>query len=319
MEIYAVILAAGRSTRMHSKYTKILHTLMGKPLIFFPLRVVRALEPKRIYIVVNPDQGPEIEAQVNGEDITYVVQEQALGTGHAVMQVEPYFEGKSEADVLVIPGDAPLVREKTVVELYQFHRKSDAYITVLTAELPDPTGYGRIIRAEGSLVAKIVEERDASETERQIREVNSGIYFFRSSVLFEALHHLKPINAQREYYLTDVLEIVQQKYGRVHAFKVEDWKEILGVNTRQQLAQAREILQDRINEYWMNQGVTLVDPKSVYIEWDVELAQDVVLYPFVALLGKTRVGEGAVIGPNQTLKDAEVPPHHVVGLNQKEA
>ncbi len=318
MEIYAIILAAGRSTRMRSQYTKILHTLMGKPLIFFPLRVVRALDPQQIYIVVNPDQGPEIEAQVNSDDITYVVQEQALGTGHAVMQVESYFEGK-DADVLVIPGDAPLVRANTVVELYQFHRKSDAYITVLTAELPDPTGYGRIIRAEGSLVAKIVEERDASDTERQIREVNSGIYFFRSSVLFEALHHLKPLNAQREYYLTDVLEIVQQKYGRVHAFKVEDWKEILGVNTRQQLAQARAILQDRINEYWMNQGVTLVDPGSVYIEWDVELAQDVVLYPFVALLGKTKIGEGAIIGPNQTLIDAVIPPHSIVGLNQKEA
>lgn len=310
----AIILAGGKSSRMKSTKSKVLHCLMGKPMIFFPVNVARSVTTGHILLVVNPEHEKDIRKAIDGDDLMYFTQKEPKGTGHAVLQTKEYFKDK-DVDVLVIPGDAPLLRPKTIKSLYRFHKNKKANITVLTAELPNPTGYGRIVREKNDLVAKIIEEKDATQTERLIKEVNSGVYFFKSKYLFEALKQVNPENQQSEYYLTDVLEITQHRVGGVFAFKVEDYKEILGVNTRKQLSEARKIMQERINNYWMNNGVTIIDPDSTYIEWEVELAQDVVIYPFTALLGKTKIGSGAVIGPNITLADREVSPGQKVGLN----
>lgn len=309
----AIILAAGKSTRMKSRKSKVLHNLMGKPMIFYPVHVARAVTTGHILIVVNSEHEDDIRRAINGDDLMYFTQHDPKGTGHAVLQTEEYFKNK-DVDVLVIPGDAPLLRPETIKALYRFHKSKKANITVLTADLPDPTGYGRIVREEKDLVAKIIEEKDATETERKIKEVNSGVYFFKSKHLFKALKEIKPENQQSEYYLTDVLEITQHRAGGVYAFKVDDYKEIIGVNTRQQLAEAIRVMQERINNYWMDHGVTIIDPDSTYIEWEVELAQDVVVYPFSALLGKTKVGFGAIIGPNVTLINSKVLAGEKVGL-----
>ncbi|MCX7948028.1 MAG: sugar phosphate nucleotidyltransferase [candidate division WOR-3 bacterium] len=296
-----IILAGGKSKRMKSKKSKVLHKLCGKPIIYYSLRACKSLIPDEVYIVIG--QNTEgIREILNGDEIKFVYQNEPLGTGHAVMQVIPYIRDK-DMDVLVMPADAPLIRIDTMKELYKFHKENDAIVTILTTEIPDPTGYGRIIRSSGNRVLMIVEEADAFPEEKQIKEINSGIYIFESNILIEALNEIKPDNKQGEYYLTDVISIIQRKYGGVYAYKIDDWREVIGINTREQLSQAHSILQERIIRKHMENGVSIINPSLVYIEEDVIIEPDVIIYPFVSLLGNTYISEDCEIGPNVVLEN----------------
>lgn len=315
--LYIAILAAGKSKRMNSAKSKVLHEVCGKPVLFYPIYGAKALQPKEIFVIIGGPSKEEVRRAFQDSGVTFVEQPEPLGTGHAVLQLkEQGVLTDEDSDLLVLPGDAPLVQPETLQALYRHHKERGAIATVMTADLPDPTGYGRVVRSIGDRVMMIVEEADAFPEEKQIREVNSGVYVFDTEALFRWLPEIRPDNRQGEYYLTDVIEILQRRVGGVYAHKAEDWREVLGVNTRQQLAQAIEIMSQRIKNRWMQEGVTFIDPQATYVEWGVTLGRDVVVYPFVSLLGDTRVEERAVILPNTVLINTHVGPGRTVGGNQ---
>ncbi len=307
--IECIILAGGKSKRMKSKKSKVLHKLCGKPIIYYPLRACKSLLPDNMYIVIGQNS-EEIKNIIN-DDVVFVYQNEPLGTGHAVMQVVPYLRDR-DMDVLIMPADAPLIRIETIKELYKFHKENDALVTILTAEIPDPTGYGRIIRSSGNRVLMIVEETDAFPEEKLIKEVNSGIYIFESNILIDALDEIKPDNKQGEYYLTDVIAIIQRKYGGVYAYKIDDWREIIGINTREQLSQAHYIMQERIIKRHLENGVSILSPNLVYIEEDVIIESDVVIYPFVSILGNSYISEDCEIGPNVVLENYKTKKGEII-------
>jgi bifunctional UDP-N-acetylglucosamine pyrophosphorylase/glucosamine-1-phosphate N-acetyltransferase len=303
--LIAVILAAGHSSRMGSKVSKVLHPLAGKPLIFYPLDLVESLGLNEIYIVVGGPHETTVRNALKGRRVQFVKQDEPKGTGDAVNRVSTVI-GEREVDILVIPGDAPLLTYETARSFIEFHSEKMSIATVMTAEMPDPTGYGRIIRSSGDRILMIIEEVDAFPEEKEIKEVNAGIYIFRSKQLFRWLQDITPDNEKGEYYLTDVIGILQRRVGGVYAYKIGDWQEILGVNTRWDLAKANEILQKRLIRKWMEKGVTFVCPDKVYVEMNVIIGKDTIVYPFVSLLGETVIGEDVVIGSGAVLKDAKV-------------
>jgi len=307
-DLYVVILAAGKAKRMNSQRSKVLHEVAGKPLLYFPLRVAKSLNPTKVFVVIGGPYMEQVREFLKNEDVTIVVQEEPRGTGDAVKRVRDFVDNH-DSDIFVLPGDAPLLTEKTAHELMEFHRSRGAYATVLTAEMPDPTGYGRIIRSVGDRILMIVEEADAFPEEKAIKEVNSGMYFFYTSALFQYIDELRPDNKQGEYYLTDIIEILQRRMGNVFAYKIDRWEEILGVNTREQLGLVNRIMLKRIVRNMLENGVSMVDPEKVYIEAEVKIGRDVVIYPFVSLLGKTEIGDNSIIGPGVVLKDAVIPPN----------
>ena len=295
---------------MKSKKSKVLHKLCGKPIISYPIKACKSLIPDELYIVIGQNS-EDIKNVINDSNIVFVYQSEPLGTGHAVMQVIPYLKNK-DMDVLIMPADAPLIRIETIKELYNFHKENDALVSILTTEMPDPTGYGRIIRSSGNRVLMIVEEADAFPEEKQIKEINSGIYIFESNILIEALNEIKPDNKQGEYYLTDVIAIIQRKYGGVYAYKINDWKEIIGINTREQLSQAHSILQERIIKRHLENGASILFPNLVYIEEDVIIESDVVIYPFVSILGNSYISENCEIGPNVILENYKTKKGEII-------
>ncbi len=303
--LYAAILAAGKSKRMNSKKSKVLHNLAGKPLLYYPLKVAKSLDVEDVFVIIGGPHADDVRNAFKDEGVTFVEQPEPKGTGDAVMKLAPFFRDK-EADLLVMPGDAPLLREGTAKELVNFHKGKEAIATVLTTDHPEPSGYGRIVRSGGDRILMIVEEADAFPEEKKIKEINSGIYVFDAKKLFKWLPEIRPDNKQGEYYLTDVIAILQRREGGVYAYKIPDWTEVLGVNDRMQLSKAQEIMQERIIKSWMERGVSFVNPKLVYIEVDVQLGKDCIIYPFVSLLGKTVVNDGVEVGPNVVLKDAKV-------------
>ncbi len=299
--LYAVILAGGQSRRIKSKLPKVFHRISGRMMIEWVIESAKTLDPVKIIVVGNSTNHALLrEVTSRYEKVSVIVQEVPRGTGDAVRYAES--EIPKDAIVYVGSGDAPLIRGSTLKEMYDKLLSSDADAVVLTAEVPNPEGYGRVIR-EGDRFLRIVEHRDATEEERKVREVNAGFYMFRADRLFEALKRITPENAQGEYYLTDVFNFME----RVLVHKTDDWEEILGVNTRRQLAEVERIMQRRIKEGWMDEGVTFVLPETVYVEYSVKIGRDTVIYPGVSLLGDTVIGEDCVIGPGRVLKDERVP------------
>ncbi len=309
-KLYVAILAAGQSKRMNSKISKVLHLLAGRPLLSYGIDIAQSLNPDEIFVVVGGPHKNSVIERFKDAGVTFVEQAEPRGTGDAVMTVKDYVDPNS--DLFVIPGDAPLLKKETARSLVDFHRGRGAIATVLTTEHPEPHGYGRIIRSVGDRIMMIVEEADAFPEEKAIKEINSGFYVFESEWLFKWLAEIRPDNRQKEYYLTDVIEILQRRIGGVYAYKIEDWRETIGVNTRKDLASAERIMQERIINCWTKKGVTFVRPEQVYVEYDVEIQEDTLIYPFVALLGKTRIGHDAVIGPGVILKDEEIKPGEVI-------
>lgn len=302
MEASALILAAGAGTRMKSSKPKVAHEILGKPLVRWVVDAAHAAGIESIVSIVGHGRD-QVEPLLT--DTTTVVQEEQLGTAHAVLVAREALKGRT-GSLVVLTGDSPLVQPSTITELVRMREEAQAAVVVLTMEAEDPTGYGRIIRDEAGDVQAIVEQKDCTSEQAAITECNSGFYCFDIELLFSALEEVSTDNAQGEYYLTDVLGIARSRGQRVLACKAQDPNECLGVNSRLQLAQATAVLQQRINEKHMAAGVTLMDPKTTWIGPDVVIEQDVEILPMTFLLGSTSVGTGSVIGPNSRLTDCVV-------------
>jgi bifunctional UDP-N-acetylglucosamine pyrophosphorylase/glucosamine-1-phosphate N-acetyltransferase len=302
-KLAAVILAAGKGTRMKSALPKVLHAVAGKPMVTFPVDVARKLGCHPTVLVVG--HGAEaVKDELAGSAASFALQAEQLGTGHALLCAREALRDFS-GTLLLLCGDVPLLREETLERLITEHRTNRAAVTVLTAELADPFGYGRILR-EGDQVLGIVEEKDASREQKAIREINTGIYAFEAPFVFEALAGVDCDNAQREYYLTDVLAAARTAGRRVGAAVLEDADEAMGINDRVQLARASAVMRRRINEGLMRAGVTFIDPDQSYIEPQVEVGPDTVIYPGVCLGGDTRIGSGCLIESQVTIRDCRL-------------
>lgn len=297
-----VILAAGQGTRMKSRLPKVLHPLLGKPMLAYAVETALALSPEKLVVVVGHG-GEEVAAALRDYPVAVAWQKEQLGTAHALLQAEPFLQGFS-GPVLVTQGDTPLLRPETLKGLL-VKVQEGAGMALLTVELPDPTGYGRILR-QGVEVLGNVEEKDASPEIRAIREVNAGAYAF-DGLLFQALREVRNENAAREYYLPDLIAIYRAKGRKVVAVKGVA-EEALGVNTREELARVEGVLLSALRREWMRKGVRMILPESIYLEPTVELAPDVTLWPGVVLKGKTRIGEGAEVGPYAILEDTLLEP-----------
>lgn len=309
----AVVLAAGEGTRMRSERPKPLHRLCGRSMLLHVLHAAAALRLERAVVVVG--HGADRVTKAVGEQppadlrIDFVEQRVQRGTGDAVLVALTAFpddDVDDGGDIVVLPGDTPLLRAPTLAALVRSHRRANAAATVLTARIADPTGYGRVVRDRNDRVARIVEQADATEEELAVDEINTSIYVFRRSVLAPALRRLSPDNAQGEFYLTDTVSVLHDAGYPVASMVIDDPMEAAGVNDRAQLAVAEAELRDRINERWMRRGVTMIDPERTYLDTTVELAPDVVLYPGTMLQGRTVVAAGAEIGPNSQLADCTV-------------
>jgi bifunctional UDP-N-acetylglucosamine pyrophosphorylase/glucosamine-1-phosphate N-acetyltransferase len=304
-KVAVIILAAGHGKRMDSGLVKVLHPLLGKPMLSYPLEVtLKKLQPEQTIVVIG-HQGAEVRAFFSDPRITFVEQEEQLGTGHAVSVVESIL-GNFKETLLILCGDIPLITDQTLKELLTHHWEKEAAITLLIATMEDPSGYGRVVRGVLGGVRKVIEDKDSKDSEREIKEINSGIYCVQAPFLFHALKKLKSDNVQGEYYLTDVIEIAHHEKQKICTYSPADPWEIFGINTRAHLAKAEEILQERVRHRWMSEDVTIKDPKSVYIEPDVRIGSDTVIYPNCYLRGKTSIGEGCQIGPQVEICDSQI-------------
>ena len=294
-----IILAAGKGTRMKSKLPKVLHKVAGKPMLQHVIDAAKAAGSTREVVVIG--SGAElVEQKISG--VEFVLQAEQLGTGHAVLCAKEKFASSNDT-IMVLCGDTPLFTGELLKKFVDAHLKAKAAATVLTAEVPDATGYGRIIREDDGTFKKIVEHKDANSYERQIRGVNAGIYCFDAAKLFDALANVKNENAQCEYYLPDVLTILKNNAEKINALFTDDYTQTLGINSRVQLAEADRILRQRKNIELMNSGVTIIDPATTFIDATVEIGIDTIIYPNTYIEGNTKIGESCAIGPNARLTD----------------
>jgi bifunctional UDP-N-acetylglucosamine pyrophosphorylase/glucosamine-1-phosphate N-acetyltransferase len=303
-----VIMAGGLGTRMRSETPKHLHPLLGRRVVDWVIDAGRALGPDRLVVVTSP----ETQDAIVGDGITVALQPEARGTGDAAAAAHQALEG-FDGDILVLSGDSPLLTPELLERLVESHRADEAVATVLTFEPDQRLPYGRIVRDGDGRVEAIVEERDATDEQRRIRELNSSTYVFSAPELWAALNGLEPDNAQGELYLTDTVRALAQAGKKVAAYKADDPDAPVGINTRADLAWAGAVLRDRINEQHMLAGVTIIDPQATWIDPSVELEPDSVVHPFTVLRGTTRVGRGAEIGPHVVAVDAEVGEGALVG------
>lgn len=300
---FAVVLAAGQGTRMKSKLYKVLHPVAGKPMVGHVVDQVEAAGADKIVSIVGV--GAEKVQAYLGERSEYAVQEEQLGTGHAVLQAESLLSGK-EGTVLVICGDTPLLTAETLNGLFAYHQEQGAKATILTAHADNPTGYGRVIRSTSGAVEKIVEQKDASSEEAAVQEINTGTYCFDNALLFESLNQVGNDNSQGEYYLPDVIEILKDKGEIVGAYQMEKEADSLGVNDRVALAEATRMMRERINEKHMRNGVTFVNPAATYIDSEVVIGSDTIIEAGVVLKGNTVIGEDCFIGANSEICDSKI-------------
>ncbi|MCY6371978.1 bifunctional UDP-N-acetylglucosamine diphosphorylase/glucosamine-1-phosphate N-acetyltransferase GlmU [Clostridium ganghwense] len=301
MDKCAIILAAGKGKRMKTNLPKVLHKVCGKEMVNHVIDTLKRCDIDDIDVIIG-NGAEEVKKSTQNRNVSYSIQKEQLGTGHALMCSKDFLKNK-EGVVAVFTGDAPLIREETVQKLIEFHKNGDYKATILTAIVEDATGYGRIIRNKENEVEKIVEHKDCTEEELKVREINSGMYCFDIKELIKNLDKLSNSNSQGEYYLTDVIEILKNNNCKVGAIDV-NVDEIRGVNSRIQLAEAEEILRKRINEKHMENGVTIIDPKNTYISKDTEIGEDTIIYPGNMIEGKTIIKEGCIIYPNSRIQDS---------------
>lgn len=301
-QLVAVVLAAGKGTRMKSRLPKAAHAVCGKPMARYPVDAARELGAQRIVVVVG-HEAEAVRAAV-GDDVEYALQADQRGTGHAVMQAERAL--READDVLVLNGDLTLVTADELRALLDRHRSTGAAATLLTAELEDPASYGRVIRRDDGTVDRIVERRDASPEEAAVREINVGLYCFRAAELRDCLSRLRPDNDQGEYYLTDVIGLLVGDGRRVEAVVASDPRSALGINDRAELAEAAAIQRQRILRRLMLSGVTLIDPLTTYVDAGVEVGQDTIIHPMTVLQGRTVIGADCQIGPSARIIDSEL-------------
>ncbi len=303
MKRMAIVLAAGKGKRMKSKLYKVLHPVCGKPMVGHVVDTVRRTNSERTVVIVG--HGAEDVKAYLGDQAEYVLQEQQLGTGHAVRQAEELL-GKEEGTTILICGDTPLVRAETIEAMIAMHESEGAAATILTAIPEDPTGLGRIIRGEDGGVLRIVEQKDCTPEEAAVNEINTGTYCFDNRKLFDALSKVTNENAQGEYYITDVIGILRGEGEKIAAYATQDLTESIGVNDRVVLSQAEAAMRERIVREHMLGGVTVIDPSSTYIGADVTIGSDTVLLPGTVLTGRTVIGEDCKIGPNSEIENAEI-------------
>ena len=307
-KVKTVILAAGMGTRMKSEKPKCLHEILGYPMLHYIIEASKKVGCEEICVVIGHKGEMVMEALQDTPGITFVQQKEQLGTGHAVMQASKFIEGEP-SDVLVLCGDTPLVQGEVLERLLQVHQMEKNAVTVLSTIVENPTGYGRIVRDAGGNFLYSVEQRDATEAQRKIQEVNSGMYCFQSEALLEALAKIDNQNSQGEYYLPDAVPKIMEAGGRAEAAICEDSAVILGVNDRMQLLEATQIMQKRINRRLMAEGVTLLSMENTYVSPHVRIGRDTVLYPGTFLEGNTHIGEHCVIGPNSRIVDCTIGDH----------
>ncbi|AWB42811.1 bifunctional UDP-N-acetylglucosamine diphosphorylase/glucosamine-1-phosphate N-acetyltransferase GlmU [Paenibacillus sp. CAA11] len=300
MKRLAIVLAAGQGKRMKSKLYKVLHPVCGKPMVGHVLDAVNKVNCERSVVVVG--HGAEAVRSYLGTTAEYVLQEQQLGTGHAVKQAKALLGGE-EGTTVVVCGDTPLVTPETLEALFALHEEQGAAVTVLTASMDNPQGYGRVIRGADSAVQRIVEQKDCSPEEDAVKEINTGTYCFDNAKLFAALEKVTNQNAQQEYYLTDVVGILVAEGEKACAHMTKDTEESIGVNDRVALSEAESFMRRRIVKKHMLGGVTIIDPSSTYIGADVEIGADTVIYPGTTISGKTVIGEECIIGPHSEIED----------------
>lgn len=299
-QLRAIILAAGAGTRMISEKPKVLHKVIDKPMLTYVIEAAKEAGADEICVVIG-HKGEEVIKNINNT-VEFVEQKNQLGTGHAVMQAEEFIG--DEGKVLILFGDTPLITCETLTKMVKYHENNKNTVTVLSTLVSDPTGYGRIIRDEDNNFIKSVEHKDATEQERQVNEINSGMYCFEADVLKKALKTITNNNAQGEYYLPDTLTYIIQNNYKVNAMITSQFEDILGVNDRVQLAEATKIMQRRINYKHMYAGVSLISPEQVFIGGDVKIGKDTIIYPGTWIEGSAQIGENCIIGPNTKIVDS---------------
>lgn len=309
MTNYAIILAAGKGTRMKSDLPKVLHKVAGISMLEHVFRSVNAIDPEKTVTVVG--HKAELVEQVLAGQTDIVRQTEQLGTGHAVMMAEPVLENLT-GQTLVIAGDTPLITGESLKNLIHFHINHKNVATILTAEADNPFGYGRIVRNQHDEVLKIVEQKDASDFEQQIKEINTGTYVFNNARLFEALKNINTNNAQGEYYITDVIGIFRENGEKVGAYTLKDFDESLGVNDRVALATAESVMRRRINQQHMVNGVSFVNPHATYIDVDVEIAPEVQVEANVTLKGQTKIGAETILTNGTYIVDSVIGERTVI-------
>ena len=303
MKKFVIVLAAGKGTRMKSKLYKVLHQVCGKSMVEYVVEAAQAIKPDKIVTIVG--NGAEEVKKVLADKSEFVLQKKQLGTGDAVLTASDELAAEKGA-TLVITGDTPLFTSQTFQKLFDYHQSKGNAATVLTAQAPNPYGYGRIIRDDQDNVLRIVEQKDATAAELKINEINTGVFCFDNQLLFSALKKVDNHNAQGEYYLTDVLEILRNKGQRIGAYKMPDFSESLGVNDRSALAQATKIMQKRINKKHMANGVTFIDPDTAYIDADVKIGCDTQIEGNVVIKGNTEIGSDCLITSGSRIIDSKV-------------
>lgn len=302
----AIVLAAGKGTRMKSNKSKVMHTIIDRPMLAYIIEALREVHVERIVVVVGY-QADSIKKAF--PDVEFALQEPQLGSGHAVMQATQLKD--EEGDTIVINGDGPCIQPETLEKLFETNK--DASLTLLTSVLEDGAHYGRIIRDDNGAVTGIVEAKDCSEEQKKICEINAGMYCFKNKDLFENLSKLTTNNAQHEYYITDLVQILASQDKLVKGYVVEDRDEVMGINDCVELHKAYEWMRNRINLYWMCEGVQIVDPLRTVIGKDVKIGKDVIIHPNVEIIGNSVIEDNVEILPNSYLKDAHVESDQCIG------
>ncbi len=302
--IAAVILAAGRGKRMRSKKAKVLHHVAGRPILSYPLEVTEALSGTIVVVVGH--QAESVKGSLKDKaKIKIVMQEQLLGTGDAVKQTKDAL-ADFDGDILILNGDLPLIRIMTIRNVIRAHRQTGSPVTLVTAIMENPAGYGRISRDRNNRLIKIIEETDASEQEKGIREINAGIYLIRKDILFWALGRIGSDNRQGEHYLTDIIGVISRKGEEINTVSVSDPEEVIGINRRADLARSESIMRRRIADLHMQNGVTLIDPANTSIDHEVKIGIDSIIYPYSRIEGRSSIGEDCIIGPHVRIRDTVI-------------
>lgn len=304
-DLSIIIMAAGKGTRMKSKLPKVLHKTAGKSMLDHVIDSAIKLNPSKIIVIVGFEAQIVIDMHDNRYPLVWAEQKEQLGTGHAVMQVIPHLKDYN-GDVMILSGDVPLLSTSTMSEIYSSHLENNSNCTVLTTLIDNPYGYGRIVKNESGNVVKIVEQKDADENEKLIKEINSGTYCFDWKNLEKYLLKLTPQNAQGEYYLTDTIQMFVENSLKVNSYITADINQVLGVNDRATLAKVAKIMRTQINDFHMMNGITIIDPDTTYVDADIEIGVDSVIYPNTIIEGKSKIGSSVLLGPNTHIVNSTI-------------
>jgi len=306
-KICTIILAAGKGTRLKSDKPKVMHEILGLPLLLYPIRVAEAINSSVIAVIGHGREivGPYLE----GLSITSVVQDPPLGTGHAVLQTTGILSEKDTDDIIIIPGDMPLIEKRSIEGLIDSYHTTNADMGILTARLPNPFGYGRIIRDKHGYVTSIIEEQETSDEQKLVNEINTGVYILKKGFLLDAVKKISPDNSKGEFYLTDIVSMA----NKAVSFEVSHYNEAHGINSRKQLAFASSVMQERINNALMLSGVGIIDPKTAWISPLASISPDVDIWPNVHILGQTSIQSNVRIMPNSWICDSSIGNNCVIG------